>query len=255
MNIIGSMFTEDIASFFHFNEPSLSVATDRNKPLSEWDMEKDDAPILRYLFRNLKPRRHLEFGTWQGFGTLCCLEECSATVWTINHPDGELKTDGSWAYSQKFSEEEKLPSVSKNVIFDNPNNPERPFMYYQTDCLGFIGRMYIDAGLGHRVCQIYSDSRKWDCSNYPEGFFDSVFIDGGHKCDIVHNDTLKAIPLLRSGGIILWHDFYIDNSLHDNLEAVNGVTKGIDTLQSYLQKELSAMFWLDRSLLLMGVKK
>jgi len=71
---------------------------------------------------------------------------------------------------------------------------------YVTDTLGFIGRLYLERELGHRVCQIYCDSRQWDTSAYPPEFFDTVLIDGGHQREIVISDTRKALPLLRSGG-------------------------------------------------------
>ena len=36
------------------------------KPLNRWRMETDDAVILRYLYQQLHPRRHLEFGYLAG---------------------------------------------------------------------------------------------------------------------------------------------------------------------------------------------
>ncbi len=69
---------------------------------NDWVMARDDAPILRYIFKAHQPKRHLEFGTWQGLGTCLCLEETEATVWTINLYDGETKPDGNWAYGERI---------------------------------------------------------------------------------------------------------------------------------------------------------
>ena len=72
-----------------FSEPLLYPPESRNRSFLDWKMEVDDAPILRYLYRQFRPRRHLEFGTWLGTGACYCLEESDATVWTMNLPSGE----------------------------------------------------------------------------------------------------------------------------------------------------------------------
>jgi len=50
-------------------------------PLTEWSPQTDDAPILRYIFRHLQPRRHIEIGAADSASAGLCLEECDATVW------------------------------------------------------------------------------------------------------------------------------------------------------------------------------
>lgn len=56
------------------------------KPLIEWSPHTDDAPILRYIFRHVQPKRHIEFGAADTAGAGVCLEECQATVWRTNPP-------------------------------------------------------------------------------------------------------------------------------------------------------------------------
>ena len=152
----------------------------RQKSFFDWKMEDDDAPILRYLYRNFRPRRHLEFGTWAGTGTCYCLEECDATVWTLNLLEGEL-IEGKPAYSSTIDDTPEGAVPVQHV-------DGRPV--YQTDAGLLIGRRYREAGFGHRVCQIYCDSRTWDTRAYPRDFFDSVLIDGGHSADVVLSDCL-----------------------------------------------------------------
>ncbi len=152
-----------------FQTPLDYPAESRRRPLADWKMEIDDAPILRYLYRNFKPRRHLEFGTWLGTGACYCLEESHATVWTINVHDGEL-VDDQPAYASTL---DTPPAGAQPICFGGQG------AIYQTDAGTLIGYRYRDAGFGPRVCQIYSDSRDWDTSVYPRDFFDSVMIDGG----------------------------------------------------------------------------
>src|SRR5262245_54839629 len=80
-----------------FSEPICMPERWITLSLQDWEMAADDF-LLRYLFRNFRPSRHLEFGTWLGDGVVRCVEECDATVWTVNPLEGETLADGRWAY-------------------------------------------------------------------------------------------------------------------------------------------------------------
>ena len=218
--------------------PKSSLA----KRFSQWKMETDDAPIFRYIYRNASPRRHLEFGTWLGRGTVFCLEECGATVWTINRPFGGAGNYGFYP--------EELPDahawaarIGMQVSADG----------YSSDSIGFIGKSYLERNLGRRVCQVYCDSLEWDTSNIPEGFFDTVLIDGGHDRDVVISDTRKALPLLRPGGIIMWHDFC--PSEYTRFESTRGVMSAVAEEWGLLNRQTSRLFWVYPSMILVGIKK
>jgi predicted O-methyltransferase YrrM len=43
------------------------------------------------------------------------------------------------------------------------------------------------------------------------GQMDFVFVDGAHSADYVRNDSEKGWRMLRSGGIIAWHDCRVDD--------------------------------------------
>lgn len=222
-------------------------------PLDKWRMEENDAPILRYLYQTHRPRRHLEFGTWRGWGTALCLESCDATVWTINLPDGETMKDGSWAYSERVPGSDAHPHDIQVVNFGE--DALGPVTYHRTDAGAYVGRIYRERRLGHRVCQIFCDSREWDVANYPPGFFDSVLIDGGHDPDIVINDSRKSLLLMRPGGLILWHDFCPDPRIRSQFESVKGVTSGIASILPELEAQLSRLCWIKPSWILVGLKK
>ena len=258
---VPSVSVEELHGRLRFSELLDYSELSLSKPLTEWKMEIDDAPIFRYLYRNFRPRRHLEFGTWQGTGVLYCLEECDATVWTINLLEGEKQQDGSRIYGEGFLYKyydyipqwaKKMPLWMKKKIYGDDKN----FGYsYQTDSIGQIGRYYLEKGLGHRVCQIYCDSRQWEISHYPEGFFDSALIDGGHSEDVVKNDTHKAVKLLRSGGLIMWHDFCPDEEVFSGFETVKGVLNVIQTNWDWITTEVRDIFWVNPSWILVGIKK
>lgn len=221
--------------------------------LNAWQMERDDGPIFRFFYQHFQPRRHLEFGTWQGFGTCLCLESAPATVWTINLPNGETKADGSWAYSQRFGSDSPVPFASEQKVFGNATTG--PVVFHRTDSQGFIGRYYREKNLGHRVCQILCDSRVWDNSAYPPDFFDTALIDGGHHPETVVSDTRKALAVLRPGGLILWHDYCPVPDIGAKFESVRGVTGGIEQLMPELSESMKSLVWIDPSWILAGIKK
>jgi len=218
-------------------------------------MQIDDAPIFRYIFHNIAPDRHLEFGTWEGFGTLLCLEETDATVWTINLPFGErdLTDDSRVCYSFDDNPDDRaaIDTWSEKTGITK----EFTQKYRRTDCIGFIGRLYLEKNLGSRVCQIYCDSRNWDISKYPDGFFDSVLIDGGHFKNIVLNDTQKALKLVKHGGIIIWHDFCMDYEIYQKFKASQGVMDCLYENWDFIHSNLQDIFWIEPSFLLVGVRK
>jgi len=225
----------------HFTDPIS--ASYGHKPFSQWKMEEDDAPILRYLYRQVRPSRHLEFGTWEGTGACYCLEECGAHVWTINLPHGEM-VNGQPAY---FSSADDVPEgacpVERNGV-----------TAYQTDAGAFIGHRYRAAGFEPRVTQIYQDSRDWDPLAYGPASFDTVLIDGGHTEDVVLSDTRKALVAARPGGLILWHDFCPDPAVFTTMSSVVGVVGSLTREWAGIASQLQDAFWIQPSFLLVGVR-
>lgn len=212
------------------------------KPLTRWKMQDDDQPILRYLYRHHAPRRHLELGTWRGEGACMALEESPATVWTINLLEGETKPDGTPAYWGPRAADD--PAWA-NCVGDRG---------VQTDALGFIGSEYRRRGLGHRVCQVYSSTTQWDTASYPPGFFDSVLIDAAHDADTVTGDTRKVLPLVRAGGLVLWHDFCPAGEVYERCDSTRGVMDAVAALLPELRPRLRDLFWVEPSWLLVGVR-
>lgn len=237
-----------------FPDQTIQPPGASSKSLAEWNMELDDGPIFEFLYKSFRPRRHLEFGTWQGWGTSLCLESCDATVWTINLPDGESRPDGDWAYSERLLNPSTSPSGAI-VSAEFGQDQQGINVYHRTDAGGYIGRCYREKALGHRVCQIYCDSLNWDTSNYPANFFDSVLIDGGHQPDVVVSDTRKALQVLRPGGLILWHDFCPVPGIRAQFASVKGVAEAIEMILPELGPQLTRLCWIDPSWILMGIKK
>ena len=55
---------------------------------------------------------------------------------------------------------------------------------------------------------------------------DLVFIDGGHTYSVVKNDTEKSFDMLKSNGIIIWHDYVPGKkSSNDIVKYLNQISK------------------------------
>jgi hypothetical protein len=219
----------------------------RDHPLDDWSMEPDGV-VMRYIFRNVRPLRHLEFGTWMGDGVLRCVEECDATVWTLNLLEGESKPDGTWAYGALHTDNDGPPVPwSERLMTDGG-------LWVRTDAYGSIGHKYRAAGWGKRVCQIYCDSREWDTRAYPDAFFDTAFIDGGHGKDIIESDSARVRRLVRRGGLVIWHDFCPDTEVNVNCASTAGMNAFVAEQREQLARDFRKLFWIDPSWLLVGIR-
>lgn len=212
----------DVGALPSVLDRSDSLAAFQDKPLAEWKMETDDGPILDYLWRSIAPRRHLEFGTWEGFGATLVARATEAEIWTLNLPGGETNADGETLYSS-------------------------------TDSGQFIGRLYREAGYGSRVHQILCDSREFDTRPFEASPFDTVLIDGGHTPDVVASDTAKALRVLKRGGTCVWHDFCPDpDALSRNLAPLGVVQAVVENFEDWSAR-FEQLFWIRKSWILVGL--
>jgi predicted O-methyltransferase YrrM len=266
MKILNTPLSE-LHKFFGISNAWEGPAPGEGIAYKNWRMEDHDAPILKYLYKNLKPKRHLEFGTWYGFGASLVAENSPATIWTLNLWEGEKKPTGENLYGHV---EVELPAAAQQVdaedkikgLFSFLRKPLTPVqkptpqrIFKASDSGELIGRLYRERGLGHRVNQIYCDSMDWDTSAYPDGFFDTIMIDGGHGENIVQNDTRKSLRLLRSGGLMIWHDYCPDAEIVRDFPTSKGVVEAINTMHGHLEVYFDTLHWIVPSYILIGVKK
>jgi hypothetical protein len=246
---VRTVAVSDLADAFGYSERIESPTSLAERPLTAWKMEINDAPILAYLYRNHRPRRHLEFGTWEGFGAKLCAESCDAEVWTINLAGGEVSPAGKPLYASPITFE-TIPDGARIVSSEPGAAP-----IYQTDAAGFIGWRYRKAGLSDRVHQILADSLTWDSSSFADGYFDSALIDGGHTPRVVAADTNNAMRLVRPGGLLIWHDFCPVDEVMDLSAATRGVVAAVTENWDRWSAQLDEIFWIRPSYVLVGRRR
>jgi predicted O-methyltransferase YrrM len=72
-----------------------------------------------------------------------------------------------------------------------------------------------------RIRQVLGDSAKLDFAALGKGF-DLAFIDGCHAYNYVKSDTEKVLSVMRPGGVILWHDYAMMESVSRAVDEFGG---------------------------------
>jgi predicted O-methyltransferase YrrM len=68
-----------------------------------------------------------------------------------------------------------------------------------------------------RIHQLLGDSATFDYAPY-ENSCALVFVDGSHAYEYVKSDTDAAMRMVRSGGVVIWHDYGIWEGVTNALE-------------------------------------
>ena len=153
------------------------------KPLgadAETSVTLHEMAILCAIVRSTGAKRILEIGTFDGRTALNLAANAPAdgTVTTVDLP-------ADWNSGLAF----EVPKYAINATGVPPT-----------------GLKYRDTRYVQRVRQVYGDSAALDWSTLDVPF-DIVFIDGCHSYDYVVSDTQKALGSVRSGGLVIWHDY------------------------------------------------
>jgi predicted O-methyltransferase YrrM len=162
------------------------------------DTSLDELAYLALITRSLAPRLVFEFGTFRGRTALnFALNSPEDTkVLTLDLPRG---SDRSTAMADTWASDAEIIRRS------------------------FTGADYAGKDVAHKIHQLFGDSLTFDFSPYFDQA-DLVFVDGGHRYEVVSSDTANALRLVRPGGVVVWHDFA-------NYGHYNDITRAIlDTL-------------------------
>jgi predicted O-methyltransferase YrrM len=193
----------DIFEFVPELQKTRTRATLAHVPGEGIATASDELAYMALITAAIEPKRIFEFGTFRGR---------TALNFAINSPD---------------SCEVFTLDLPKDVT---GSNTDLGVADRQIVDLRDVGYEYQDQPESHKIHQLFGDSTSFDLSDY-HGTCDMVFVDGGHTYDICRSDTLNALKMCRSGGIILWHDWANYGEYHDVLRAVLSVLPGRDLVQ------------------------
>jgi hypothetical protein len=69
------------------------------------------------------------------------------------------------------------------------------------------------------------------------------------------NDTKKAFELVKPNGIILWHDFCLKYEIYKSYKEKHDVMDCLFENWDFITSNLEDIFWIDPSLILVGIRK
>lgn len=132
-----------------------------------------------------KKAQHLfEFGTCTGK---------TAYLWARNAPAGAKVVTLTLAPAQQSEYVAATSDSAEDTSFALKESNFTEFLYSGTSVAGSIE-------------QIYGDSKHFDESLW-QNWADLVFVDGSHARSYVASDSMKAMRIVKPGGIVLWHDY------------------------------------------------
>lgn len=135
--------------------------------------------VLASLIQELKPKRLLEIGTFNGLTTLHMAINApeEAIIDTLDLLQIDPKTPYLDPEDIKYIESKEK---SKKKYIHNPQ----------------------------KIKEHYGNSLYYPFVSFDNPDF--IFIDGSHSYPMVKNDTEKSLNILKKGGVILWHDYTPD---------------------------------------------
>jgi len=172
--------------------------------------------VLASVVRHAQPRAILEIGTFHGRTTLNLAANAppDCVTYTLDLPVAELERT---AHAVEPQERQFIEKPASGDLFQGTEEAAR-------------------------IRQIFGDSATFDFSPYARSI-DVVFVDGSHSYEYVRNDSLRALEVIRPGGVILWHDYGVlypgcTRALNE-LRALGGPWSGLrrirDTSLAYLR--------------------
>jgi predicted O-methyltransferase YrrM len=141
-----------------------------------------EAWILAVLAK--RAHRMFEFGTCTGR---------TAYLWARNSPPEATVTTLTLGPEQQalYEASEGDRAADTDIALSESNF--KSFLYSGTD-------------VAYKVEQLFGDSKAFDEAPYA-GQMDLIFVDGSHAYSYVISDSQKALRMIRSGGLVLWHDY------------------------------------------------
>jgi hypothetical protein len=149
--------------------------------------------------------RLFEFGTCTGK---------TAYLWSRNAPPGAEILTLTLAPSQRDSYAPAPGDAEEDSRYAVAESAFSEFLYTGTDAAGAI-------------VQLHGDSKALDESPWADSA-DLVFVDGSHARSFVESDSRKAMRIVRSGGLVLWHDYAGPAHAPGVFHALNVLAKSIE---------------------------
>ena len=172
------------------------------RPLdADGSMTLTEIASICQLVAALDPLKIVEIGSFHGLTTVNLARNAPrATVHTVDLPPAALASDTVFANNDAAIIERRQ------------------------------GYVYEGSEVEGRIAQHYGDTATFDFEREIGSGVDLILIDAAHSYEYVRNDTVRTLPLLHRGSVILWHD-YGRNDFMTEPEDAWGVTRFLHELR------------------------
>lgn len=162
-------------------------------------IESVDITVLKAFDRNVGKSLHIE-----ELVVLCTIVKFTNAKNILEI--GTYKGNTTLNLAANTPTDTKITTVDLGPDWDGRLELEIPNSHVSVTNANKIGSQYKSTKHSKKITQIFGDSATIDWRRMPIPF-DVVFIDGCHYYTYVKKDTLNAIRHLKSGGILVWHDY------------------------------------------------
>lgn len=131
----------------------------------------------QYIPIKFEPIKYLEIGVRTGTNII---EVANSYA---KHPDSKLYCVDPWTDYEEYPEYKNEQLTNYSIFVDNIKL------------------------ISHK-CVVHRNLSENILPVYPDSFFDIIYIDGNHESPYVYNDGVMALKTLKSGGYIIFDDYY-----------------------------------------------
>jgi hypothetical protein len=90
----------------------------------------------------------------------------------------------------------------------------------------FVEFIYTGTPAAAAITQLYGDSKQFDDSKWLD-WADLIFVDGSHAQSYVESDSMKAMRMVKPGGLVVWHDYAGEKHAPGVFRALNQLAKSV----------------------------
>jgi predicted O-methyltransferase YrrM len=167
------------------------------------DTSVDELVFLAMITKSRNPKNIFEIGTFRGR---------TALNFALNSPD-DCMVNTLDLPQEEDQADHNYKKADKKIIAQS-----------------ITGADYRGKKVESKIKQLYGNSLNFDFSEYYRKM-DIVFIDGAHHYDAVISDTENALKMVKTKGIIIWHDFANYGDYNDVTRAVMNILPKDEVIQ------------------------
>jgi cephalosporin hydroxylase len=121
----------------------------------------------------------------------------------------------------------------------NLNNYENDILYNSNHTEAY---KYVCSKFYHmKNIKIIKDYSLKAVQNFPDKYFDIVYLDANHSKESVYQDLIAWTPKIKSGGFMSGHDYLLPDMTVDNTHIVNGVREAVQKFLLETNRKLYAL--------------